>query len=526
MNNVAFTAPHRGAADIGLSVLRDGGTAVDATIAAAAAISVLYPHMNSLAGDAFWLIQRPGEAPRAIDACGNAALLATPEWYRQQGYQQIPSRGALSALTMGGTVAGFEKARSVAGKPDQLMPYRDLMAPAARLAQDGVQVTASLEAASRKVWPVLCDDVGYSAVFAPDGAPVEEGQILCNPDLAQTLEQLGRAGPGDFYHGDLARTLASELEKRGSPIRWEDFAGYEAGECTPLSVRTRFGHHYNLPPPTQGVASLLILGIYDRLYQAGWSEADRVHAIVEATKKAFRVRDREVTDPRLMRVQPAELLEDSGIEALAAEVSEHAGPWPWEAEAGDTVWMGCVDRDGTMVSFIQSIYWEFGSGVVIPGTGLVWNNRGLSFSLDPDHRNTLVPGHKPFHTLNPALAVLDDGRRMSYGTMGGEGQPQTQAALATRYLYDALSLQEAIQQGRWLLGRTWGDRDDDLKLEADLAERIGGSLRVRGHDFKSVPVHSEMMGHAGAVVRHPDGSVTSATDPRSDGGAMEATCLK
>ena len=526
MNNVAFTAPHRGAAEIGLSVLRDGGSVVDATIAAAAAISVLYPHMNSLAGDGFWLIQRPGEAPRAIDACGDAAALATPGWYRQRGHQQIPARGALSALTMGGTVAGWEKARSLVGEPDRLLPYRELMAPAAKLARDGVEVTASLEAASSKVWPVLRDDAGYSAVFALGGAPLEEGQILRNPDLAQTLEQLGRAGPEDFYQGELAGVLSSELEKRGSPIRWGDFVRYEASEATPLSVRTRFGHHYNFPPPTQGVASLLILGIYDRLYQAGWTEADRVHAIVEATKQAFRVRDREVTDPRLMGVEARELLRDSGIDTLAAGVGEQAAPWPWEAEAGDTVWMGGVDRDGTMVSFIQSIYWEFGSGVVIPGTGLVWNNRGLSFSLDPDHRNTLVPGHKPFHTLNPALAVLDDGRRMSYGTMGGEGQPQTQAALATRYLYDGLSLQDAIQQGRWLLGRTWGDRDDDLKLEADLAERIGGQLRGRGHDFKSVPVHSEMMGHAGAVVRHPDGSVTSATDPRSDGGAREATCSK
>ena len=524
MNNVAFTAPHHGAADIGLSVLRDGGSVVDATIAAAAAIAVLYPHMNSLGGDGFWLIQRPGEEPRAIDACGDAAALATPEWYRERGYEEIPSRGALSALTMGGTIAGWQKARSMVSESDRLLPYRELLAPAAALARDGVEVTASLESASRKVWPVLCEDANYRSVFAPDDGPLEQGQVLRNSDLAQTLEQLGRSGVEDFYQGDLALILANELERRGSPIRREDLARYQANEVTPLSMRTRFGCHYNFPPPTQGVASLLILGIYDRLYQTGWSEADRVHAVVEATKQAFRVRDREITDPRLMNVEAQALLSDSRIDDLAALISQDAAPWPWEAEAGDTVWMGGVDRDGTMVSFIQSIYWEFGSGVVIPGTGLVWNNRGVSFSLDPDHRNTLVPGHKPFHTLNPALAVLDDGRRMSYGTMGGEGQPQTQAALATRYLYDGLSLTDAIEQGRWLLGRTWGDRDDDLKLEADLAQRIGDSLRARGHDFKSVPMHSEMMGHAGAVVQHPDGCVSSATDPRSDGGAREASC--
>ena len=523
MNNVAFTAPHHGAADIGLAVLRDGGNAVDATIAAAAAIAVLYPHMNGLGGDGFWLIQRPGEPPRAIDACGDAAGMASIEWYHDHGCDQIPARGPLSALTMGGTVAGWEKARQLSGASGS-RPLAELMVPAASLAREGIEVTASLAAASDKVWPVLQDEAEYRQVFAPGGGPLEKGQRLRNSDLADTLEQLGRAGPADFYQGDIARSLSQELERRGSPIRFSDFSGYEAREVTPLSVRTRFGHHYNLPPPTQGLASLLILGIHNRLYRSDWSEAQRVHGIVEATKQAFRVRDREVADPRLMRLEPAELVSDFHIGDLSEQVDDRAAPWPWPAEDGDTVWMGGVDRDGTMVSFIQSLYWEFGSGVVTPGTGIVWNNRGLSFSLDREQRRALVPGHKPFHTLNPALAVLDDGRRVSYGTMGGEGQPQTQAAMVTRYLHDGLSLQDAISRGRWLLGRTWGDPDDDLKLEADLAERIGDSLRSMGHDFKTVPLYSEMMGHAGAVVRHSGGSVESASDPRSDGAGREASC--
>jgi gamma-glutamyltranspeptidase/glutathione hydrolase len=275
-----------------------------------------------------------------------------------------------------------------------------------------------------------------------------------------------------------------------------------------------------LPAPTQGVASLLILAIYDRLFKPEWDEAARVHGLIEATKLAFIVRDREVADPRRLSERWDDLLNDEHIDQLAAVINERALPWPQIAELGDTVWMGCVDSTGTMVSFIQSIYWEFGSGVVIPGTGLVWNNRGVGFSLERNHRNALAPGYKPFHTLNPAFALLNDGRRISYGTMGGEGQPQTQAVLLSRYLYDARSLDEAISRGRWLLGRTWGDNNHDLKMEQDLVDLLGNNLRARDHAIKAVPARSEIMGHAGAVVSFGDGSAIAASDPRSDGAGI------
>ncbi len=171
---------------------------------------------------------------------------------------------------------------------------------------------------------------------------------------------------------------------------------------------------------------------------------------------------------------------------------------------------------------IQSNYMGFGSGVVVPGTGLVWNNRGVGFSLDKQHRNALTPGYKPFHTLNPALAVLHDGRRISYGTMGGEGQPQTQAALFSRYMYDGLPLDEAISCGRWLLGRTWGDSNHDLKMEQDLFDQLGTQLQARKHTIKVVAPHSEIMGHAGAVVSDGD-HVIAASDPRSDGAGLVAS---
>jgi oxamate amidohydrolase len=511
---LAFSAPHAQAADIGMAVLREGGSAVDAMIAAAAAITVLYPHMNSLAGDGFWLIHQPGAEPLAIDACGCAANLASIDWFKQQGFVQIPSRGALASLTLGGTLAGWQAARSITAST---MPLNRLLAPAITLASGGISVTKSLAAASRKVEQELATQVEYRRVFMPNGRPLQEGETLTNPDLAATLAKLVSQGLASAYSGELAESIATELEQLGSPLRLADLQAYSASVVKPLSVQTRYGRCYNLPAPTQGVASLLILAIYDRLYQHQWSEAERVHGLIEATKLAFLVRDREVADPRRLSERWPKLLEDAHIDQLAAVISATALPWPQVAEPGDTVWMGCVDSRGTMVSFIQSIYWEFGSGVVIPGTGLVWNNRGVGFSLDADHRNALAPGYKPFHTLNPALALLNDGRRISYGTMGGEGQPQTQAALLSRYLYDGLSLDEAISRGRWLLGRTWGDNNHDLKMEQDLVELVGNDLRARGHALKTVAARSEIMGHAGAVVSHSDMSASAASDPRSDG---------
>ena len=522
-HQVAFSGPHKEAAAIGLAMLQKGGSAVDAMIAAAAAITVLYPHMNSLAGDGFWIIHKPGQAPRTIDACGTAAQVATIDWYAQQGFSQIPNRGALAAVTLGGTLSGWQKAREIAAEHQDLLPLSELLAPAINLAKSGVTVTESLAAASRKVALELADPsrfAEYQRVFMPNGRSLVAGETLTNPDLAQFMEQLARDGLQDAFCGRLAVRIATALMEGGSPIRLADLQTYIAQEVEPLSVSTRFGNCYNLPAPTQGIASLLILAIYDRLFKSEWDESQRIHALIEATKQAFIVRDREVADPHYLSEQWSSLLSDDNIAQLAAQITEQALPWPHVAEPGDTVWMGCVDKDGTMVSFIQSIYWEFGSGVVIPGMGLVWNNRGVSFSLDPAHRNTLRPGCKPFHTLNPAFAELHDGRRISYGTMGGEGQPQTQAALLTRYIYDGLPIDQAISRGRWLLGRTWGDNNHDLKMEQDLVDLVGAQLGSHGHALKPVPAHSELMGHAGAVVSFADGSAKAASDPRSDGAGL------
>ena len=512
-------APHHLAAQAGLGVLRDGGNAIEAMVAAAAAIAVVYPHMNAIGGDGFWLACEPGAEPIAIDACGAAAARATPEWYRSRGYDAIPSRGPLAANTVAGTVSGWEAALAVGRRWGGTHTLDRLLSDAIHYAEDGTPVTASQHANTRNKRAELDDVPGFGEQFVPGSAVPAVGDRFVNERLGWTLRRLARDGLGSFYRGALADAIAADLERAGSPLAGVDLERHHARVTEPLRLSLRRGTAYNLPPPTQGLASLMILGVFERLGVTEPEGFAHLHGLVEASKQAFLVRDREITDPVYMDNPPEQFLAPAALDAAAAAVDpERALEWPRPPAAGDTIWMGAVDGDGRAVSFIQSVYWEFGSGVVLEETGIQWQNRGSSFSLEDDARNVLVPGRKPFHTLNPALFRFHDGRTMPYGTMGGEGQPQTQAAVLTRYGYFGQSLQGSVAAPRWLLGRTWGEESTTLKLESRIDSSVVDALASAGHDVEIVGAFDEVMGHAGALVRHPSGVIEGAADPRSDGG--------
>jgi gamma-glutamyltranspeptidase len=513
-------APHHLAAQAGRDVLRDGGNAVQAMVAAAAAIAVVYPHMNAIGGDGFWLIHEPGKQPVAIDACGSAAALATPDFYA--GHAALPARGAKAALTVAGTIGGWAKALEVAADWGPALPLSRLLRDAIHHAHHGVAVTASQSALTRdKYADGLADAPGFAQTYLVDGKPPAVGHVLKQPALGQTLAQLAERGLDDFYRGALAQRIAAELERVGSPLRASDLAAYQAQVVEPLAVRLKDSTVYNLPPPTQGLATLMILGLFDRLGPIEQEGFAYLHGLVEATKRAFRVRERVVTDPRHLPEDPRTFLRPDTLERLAQDIHpQQALPWPDVSKPGDTIWMGCVDAQGRAVSFIQSVYWEFGSGTVLQDTGICWQNRGTSFSLYPTALNRLQPGRKPFHTLNPSMALFDDGRVMPFGTMGGEGQPQTQAAVFTRYARLGHSLQQAVSAPRWLLGRTWGDVSTNLKLENRFDASLVQALRDAGHEVAVLDeAFSDTMGHAGALVRHANGLIEGAADPRSDGMA-------
>ena len=514
-------APHHLASQSALAVMRDGGNAIEAMVAAAATIAVVYPHMNGIGGDSFWVILPPGGEPIAIDACGQAALGATIEAYRSRGLSAIPIRGPLAANTVAGTIGGWQAALDVAAELGGTMPLARLLRDAIGYAQDGVPVTLSQQNATAAKLPELAAQPGFTDTFLIDGALPLAGQRFVQPRMARTLGLLVRDGLDSFYRGELASTIAADLQTVGTLLAGADLAACHAQRKTPLHLAHSAGTVLNMTPPTQGAVSLAILGLLDRagLAQVEADSADHVHLVVEATKRAFGLRDQFITDPAYMTVDPQSLLAPERLDVLAATIHlGEAAPWGAGKGPGDTIWMGTIDESGLAVSFIQSIYHEFGSGVVLPTTGINWQNRGASFSLDDDKLLALRPGKKPFHTLNPAAARLNDGRTMVYGTMGGDGQPQTQAAVFTRHVVFGQPLQTAVTAPRWLLGRTWGQSTDTLKLEQRFPPSVVEALAARGHDVEVLLPFDETMGHAGALVRHPDGMLEGASDPRSDGG--------
>lgn len=515
----AVVAPHSLASQAGLDILRDGGNAIEATIAVAATLAIVYPHMTGIGGDGFWLLQAPGQPVNSIDACGATGENVTRALYG--GLDSIPWRGPLAANTVAGTVSGwgaaFDYSRTHWGGR---LPFSRLLESAIHYAREGYPVTLSQHENTRSKLTELSSQPGFSATFLSQGQVPAYGQHHRFPLLANTLEQLARAGTEDFYRGELARQIGLDLKSVGSPITAADLARHEAKFTPPLQLRLSNATLYNMAPPTQGLASLLILGIYDRTRQSGWNpdNVEGIHALVEATKQAFLLRDKYVADPAHMKIDPATLLSRGNLDALAAAIPlQHASPWPAPVSDGDTTWMGVTDAEGRAVSMIQSIYFEFGSGVVLPGSGIWWQNRGCSFDLKPDRLRSLLPGRKPFHTLNPAMAKLDDGRWLIYGTMGGEGQPQTQAALFSRYVWGGHNVRSAVAAPRWLLGRTWAEQSTTLRLESRYADTIVQGLRKLGHPVEVVAEFDERMGHAGALVLHPDGWIEGGEDPRSDG---------
>jgi len=514
-------APHALASQSALAVLREGGNALEAMVAAAATIPVVYPHMNSIGGDSFWLVHVPGRALRGIDACGAAARAASIEWYAARGATAaIPHRGGFAANTVAGTISGWDAALKLSKTWGGRLPLKRLVADAVHYAEKGIVVTASQHAATAAKRAELETQPGFGEAFLAGGAVPAPGSVLKQPRLAVALAGLARSGLSDFYRGRLARSMARDLGAAGSPVMLDDFKRHRARLVTPLALEHTAGTVYNIPPPTQGVVSLLIVGILDRLRIGGLDHlgADYVHLAVEATRQAFDIRDGYVTDPAYMTVKGQELLAPRRIDDLAARVDRvRAGAAARTRGPSDTIWMGVVDGEGRAVSMIQSVYHEYGSGVVLEETGITWQNRGASFSLDPAALNSLKPGRKPFHTLNPALARLKDGRVMLYGTMGGDAQPQAQAAVFTRVATFGMDPQSAVSAPRWVYGRTWGQQSSTLKLESRFGQEVFAELARRGHEIERLKDYDETAGHAHAIILRPDGVMEGGADPRSDG---------
>jgi gamma-glutamyltranspeptidase/glutathione hydrolase len=522
-------SPHLLASASGVAALRAGGNALDAAIAAAATIAVVYPHTNGLGGDNVWLIHDAGSgALRALRGTGRSARAASVEWYAARGIDTaIPSRGGVAALTVPGAVDGWwsahEYSHASMGSP---LGWRDLLADAIVYAREGFSASDG-----QRTPPPREPDL-----FGPEASPEIRRELwpLYHPDalargpliqtnLARTIEAIAAGGPEAFYRGDVGRRIAAAASAAGSPLAIEDFAEHRSEWVEPLTIRYGGGVAASFPPPTQGMSALAMLGISEAFDMAALPEVDYVHVLVEAAKLAFADRDRHLTDPAFMRVSPEELLAPGRLKRLAGQISRRRAMSPGDAAApaGDTIAIAAADRAGNAVSLIQSLYFTWGSALVAGDTGVVLQNRGSFFSLDPASANALAPGKLTMHTLTPSM-YLEDGRaRFVYGTMGGEGQPQTQAALVTRRLHRGLGPQAAAEAPRWLFGRTWGTPSRALNLEGRYPPDLARELAVRGHDVVVGEAWDDLFGHAQCIWLSPDrGGLVGGSDPRADGAAL------
>ncbi len=522
-SSAAVAAPHSAACEAGKAVLAAGGNALEATVAVAATIAAVYPHMNGIGGDSFWVICEPSGRVRSIEAVGFAGEHATIERYRKLELDAIPVRGPHAALTVPGTIGGWQRALEMAKGLGGKLPLDMLLHHAISATRDGHAVGTSEARCIIKEDKAILDLPFFRETYFVDGKQPTAGHRRTLPALAATFQQLADAGLDDFYRGDIAHEMAIDFEHAGLSVTRNDLSRYRAIEREPLSARLKDCTVHMPQPPSQGFAALLMLGIFDALGSFRVDSVEHLHGFVESVKRANSIRDRVVTEFDRLTQNPADYLTQERFKREAAQVDMgRAAHWPLpQPEDGDTIWCGAIDKDGMAVSLIQSIFWEYGSGVVLPRTGILMQNRGLGLSLDPLSLNALKPGRRPFHTLHAPMAVFDDGRICSYGSMGGEVQSQLTSMNFLRYARFGHSPTAALHAPRLTFGRAWGASRATVKAESRIDPAIVKALEKLGHEVEvNEKPFADSFGHAGMLVKHPDGHVLADHDPRADGGAM------
>ncbi len=521
------TCPHAGASEAGVDVLRAGGSAVDAAIAASAALAVVYPHMTGLGGDAFWLIHDAASgAVSYLDGGGRGAARAHPAYFTERGLAEIPFRGVLPAtLTTPGAVASWVEANRVHGR----VPLRRCLEAAIGYARDGFAVTERLAGWISTTAADLAPHAETAAIFLPGGAPPAAGVTLRNPDLARTLDALADGGHGGFYGGDVGRELARFSRASGGFFDATDLGAQSARWGEPLQGRYRDVTIYETPAPTQGFTVLEMLNLLEPFDLRGMGEqsADVAHLMVQAKQIAYHDRDHHLADPRFADVPMARLIsKDYAAQRRALMDPARALPWDrvpsYGSLRGDTVFIAAVDAQGNAAALINSLYGVFGSGVVAGSTGVVLQNRAAYFSLDPAHPNCVAPGKTPLHTLIASLAFRRDKLWGVVGCMGADGQPQIHAQTYVSMIDHGLDIQQAVQAPRWLSGRfALGEARDTLHVEARFPAATIDELIRRGHPVNRWGDWNELAGHAHGIVIDPVSGVrVGGSDPRSDGAAV------
>lgn len=523
--------PHYLASLAGVRTLLSGGNAIDAAVSASAVLTVVYPHNTTIGGDAFSIVYMPKKGElKGINASGRSPYAANLGYFREKGLERIPLTGLLP-VTVPGLVDGWATMLERYGS----ISLQNALQYAIRYARDGFPVSEKLSRHIKEKVSLLSSSPNTKELFVKAGRTAEPGEILVQKDLADTLKQIADGGRDVFYKGPIAQSIVEFSEKNGGLLNEKDFESHRSQLVEPVSTNYRGNDVYAFPPNSQGIATLIALNILEGfdVSSLGHSSAKLIDLMVQAKKLAFKDRDDYITDPETSshEIPVKRLISNEHSVEMRSEIGRTGGsagsPGPKDHQSslrtsGDTCYLCAVDKFGNAISLIQSIYFSFGSGIVAGNTGILLQNRGAYFSLDPTHPNHIEPHKRTMHTLAPAMMFRNGVPIMVFGTMGGDGQPQTQLQLVTDVIDFKMNVQEAIESPRWLHGRSMiGDRTDALYLEEGFKTETSSELRNMGHTVVFRERWDEIFGHAQAIMIDSErGVLSGGADPRGDGIAI------
>jgi len=511
------------AARAGVQVLERGGNAIDAAIAANAVMGLVEPQSNGIGGDLFAIVYdaRTG-ALHGLNASGWAPAALTPAFMAQHGFRQMPD-GGIHTVTVPGAVAGWEALRTRLGT----LPMSDLLAPAIVYAGEGFPVSDVTAAHWASLADRLAAEPSAASTYLPGGRPPAAGDVFRNPDLAESLRLIASNATAGFYEGKTADAILAASREKGGTLAAADLRELQPEWVDPISTTYRGWTVWELPPNTQGIAALAMLNLMERfpLGEYGFHSAAALHVMIEAKKLAYADMLRYVGDSRFGSAPVPAILSKAHAAARARLIDPACASCGVEpsvlaglttSTGSDTVYLSAIDRHGTIVSLIQSIYMGFGSAIVPPGAGFALHNRGALFTLEEGHPNTLAPRKRPLHTIIPAFMQKND-TRIGFGIMGGFNQAQAHAQFVANIADYGLDIQQALEAGRFTKGTFSGA---DVQIETLVPEPVRSALSALGHEVTSVPPRTGIFGHGQAVMSDGSGVHFGASEPRHDGAAI------
>ena len=520
--NGMVATSHPLATQIGLDILKKGGTAIDAAIAANIALGLMEPTGNGIGGDLFAIVwEAESKKLHGLNASGPAPKNISIDYFKDKGLEKIPAYGPLP-VTVPGAVDGWVKLHEKFGKLD----FKTLFEPTIAYARNGFPVTETIAYYLKNSQKRFEKYPNFNELWVKNGSMPVKGEIFKNPLLAKTLEAIALKGREGFYEGEVANAMADFIQSQGGFLTYEDLSSFHSEWTTPVSSNYRGYDVWELPPNGQGIAALQILNILEKfdLKKMGLFSAEYIHLFTEAKKLAFADRAKYYADPNFSSIPVKELISKEYAEARSKKINFKKPSQTDEAgilKAGDTIYLTAADQYGNMISLIQSNYRGMGSGMVPPGLGFMLQDRGELFSLNPNHKNSLVGGKRPFHTIIPAFVTKDGEPFMSFGVMGGATQPQAHAQILINMIDFGLNLQEAGDAPRIVHSGSSQPTDEimlnggTLSIEGGFGAEIENQLISKGHTLK---YEKGIFGGYQAIMLK-DGVYYGASETRKDGQA-------